>query len=400
MDILGLHIIRPYFLLLIIPVILIFLYAIKSGKISSSWQKICDDHLLKYLSVKSAKGNRKMISVWGLIAALFAVFALTGMAINKIPVSSFSKTNPTLIALNVSSKMNVKDFSPNRLQRAKFEIIDFTKMLAEKGEFELGLMVFSDEPYMITPMSDDEKLIENIISQIDFTIMPSDGIRIDRVIDSAIEVFENNGLSYGRLIIITPEKGQKFDKALAKAKEFYGKYKSKIYVMGMSTKDGAPVMRMPHLRSSGDGEIKVSRLDADALNRIAKNGGGEFVKVMSDDSDWGKILDDGDRLLDGNMMKEMKQTACDSSKLNIQSDSIGMLHADLKKLTYKYYMGIKGFCTAEQIPELNNIFEQFFNTGGHHHGHGQGNQRQGLRRKGQGYGFGRGRNHTNNDSIN
>lgn len=85
-----------------------------------------------------------------------------------------------------------------------------------------------------------------------------------------------------------------------------------------------------------------------------------------------------------NMMDEMKQAFVDTVKLRLQSDSIGILHADLKKRSYNYYLGIKGICSAKQIPELDSIFEQFFNGSGQ--GHGQRHQRQG---NGQGRGFGR-----------
>jgi hypothetical protein len=91
-------------------------------------------------------------------------------------------------------------------------------------------------------------------------------------------------------------------------------------------------------------------------------------------------------ILRAKMMDEMKQASADTVKLSLQSDSIGILHADLKKFTYEYYMGIKGICFEKQIPELDNIFEQFFKSSEHYHGRGQGNQRQG---KGQGRGFGR-----------
>lgn len=89
-------------------------------------------------------------------------------------------------------------------------------------------------------------------------------------------------------------------------------------------------------------------------------------------------------ILRAKMMDEMKQESTDTLKLSLQSDSIGRLHADLKKFTYNYYMGIKEICFEKQISELDNIFEQFFKSSGHHYG--QGNQRQG---KGQGRGFGK-----------
>jgi len=90
-----------------------------------------------------------------------------------------------------------------------------------------------------------------------------------------------------------------------------------------------------------------------------------------------------------NMMLEMKLDIADTLKLSLQSDSVGMLHAELKKISYEYYFGIKSICSEKQIPQLNNIFERFFASGGNHHGHRHG--------KGQGRGLGRKRFEQNKE---
>jgi len=60
------------------------------------------------------------------------------------------------------------------------------------------------------------------------------------------------------------------------------------------------------------------------------------------------------------MMIEMKAQDCDLVKLNMLSDSIGILHADLKKLTYKYYMDIKNICDEQQQKKLEQMFVELF----------------------------------------
>ena len=48
------------------------------------------------------------------------------------------------------------------------------------------------------------------------------------------------------------------------------------------------------------------------------------------------------------MLIEMAKNGCDTISLNILSDSIGYLHAALKKKTYKYYMDFKDICNQQQ----------------------------------------------------
>jgi Spy/CpxP family protein refolding chaperone len=60
------------------------------------------------------------------------------------------------------------------------------------------------------------------------------------------------------------------------------------------------------------------------------------------------------------MLVEMASASADTNKLNALSDSIGILHSNLKKLTYKYYLDLKGICNAEQQKQLEQLFNEMF----------------------------------------
>jgi hypothetical protein len=60
------------------------------------------------------------------------------------------------------------------------------------------------------------------------------------------------------------------------------------------------------------------------------------------------------------MLIEMAAVASDTLILNGISDSIGILHSNLKKITYRYYMGIKGICDPEQQRKLEQLFGEMF----------------------------------------
>lgn len=60
------------------------------------------------------------------------------------------------------------------------------------------------------------------------------------------------------------------------------------------------------------------------------------------------------------MLEEMADKNSDTTRLNQLSDSIGMLHSDLKKATYSYYLEFKQICTKEQQDKLKQIFSMMF----------------------------------------
>jgi Spy/CpxP family protein refolding chaperone len=84
------------------------------------------------------------------------------------------------------------------------------------------------------------------------------------------------------------------------------------------------------------------------------------------------------------MLNEMAKNNCDTIKLNVLSDSIGNLHAALKKSTYKYYMNFKNICTQQQQEKLKQLFGEMFNSDiqiGQNGRGGQGGRRYGWRNK-------------------
>ena len=62
------------------------------------------------------------------------------------------------------------------------------------------------------------------------------------------------------------------------------------------------------------------------------------------------------------MLAEMAAVQSDTSRLNVLSDSIGRLHSDLKKISYRYYLGIKSICDPEQQRKLEQIFSEMFSN--------------------------------------
>jgi len=85
------------------------------------------------------------------------------------------------------------------------------------------------------------------------------------------------------------------------------------------------------------------------------------------------------------MLEEMSAPDSDTSKLDLLSDSVGYLHADLKKLTYRYYLDFKKICNKQQKEKLDQLFGEMFATDIHTGQYGPGGP----------YGRGRGRRFNN-----
>ena len=189
------HFLRPWLLLLAALPLLIYWKYYKGSKNKSSWEKVCDKNLLKFLLIKGSSSQRKSIGYIGLCSLLSAIVAVSGPTWNKKEIPSFVPENPVMILLNMSSDMAETDLSPTRLDRAKYKIDDVLSLLPVS---EVGLIVYSDEPYQISPLS-DIRIAKNLLSEINFNIMPENGDRLDRAISMAIEKFKNAAYHAGQL---------------------------------------------------------------------------------------------------------------------------------------------------------------------------------------------------------
>ena len=208
------HFLRPYWLIGLILPVLIYLQSYSQQKAESAWSKVCDENLLDFLLIKSNGEKRKWPMISAVVAVLFLVVALAGPTWSKKSNPALSVENPVMIMLNMSGDMWQKDVSPSRIERAKYVIKDLVKTLKNT---ESGLIVYSKEPFMITPLTEDAAIIDNLLPALEMNIMPENGDRLDRAIDLAVVRMQEAALPSGNIVVLTANVGERFDAALESA---------------------------------------------------------------------------------------------------------------------------------------------------------------------------------------
>lgn len=249
------HFLRPWVLLFLLLPIGLFWRKVGGGKNVSSWEDVCDPNLLKYLLVKKDKQKKMSYMHFVYIGILAAIVAAAGPAWKKTEVPTIEVENPSLFVLSLSQDMQLKDVTPSRLERAKFFISDIADELHE-GQF--GLAVYSREPYIITPLTNDIKIIKSLLPQIVPSIVPDQGDRLDRALDMAINKFKAAGYVSGNIILLASDVGQRFDYALEKAEQATKQHFS-VNVIDMSYSENE---KMKMLAEKGNGLYLHAKKDA------------------------------------------------------------------------------------------------------------------------------------------
>lgn len=243
------HFLRPYWLTALILPLIWGWYLFKNERVQSSWADVCDENLLNYLLIKGENKQRRISYVLSVLILFFAIIAVAGPSWIKKKNPAMSVDNPVMIMINLSTDMTVKDVSPNRLERAKYIVKDILQTFKTT---ETGLMVYSDEPFVISPLTEDVHLIDNLLPTLNVDVMPSNGDRLDKAIELAVERIKQSGYERGNLIVMTADVGERFDAALETAE--------KAHKLGFDVNI-----------------IKVSAANSEKLPMVAQKGGGIYL---------------------------------------------------------------------------------------------------------------------------
>lgn len=194
------HFLRPWWLWALIPAVGMVIGLLKSKQAVTVWSKICDAHLLQPLLISHGRGQRSagILSVFLCICSL--ILALAGPTWSKIMVPTYQHLNPHLILLDLSNDMLMQDLSPDRLTRAKFKIHD---LLTQPQAGQFGLMVYSSEPFVVSPLTDDAQTIDILLSPLSPKILPVEGNRLDQALLEAKTMFNDIGLHSGQILVLT-----------------------------------------------------------------------------------------------------------------------------------------------------------------------------------------------------
>ncbi len=264
-----------YLYLLILLPILIVLFWISLRHKKRALQKFGDLAVIRQLMpyASAARPSYKFLLI--LTALFFLIIGLAapqyGSKLQKIKRRGVE----IIIALDVSNSMMAQDIKPNRLERAKRAI---SKMVDKLHNDKIGLIVFAGEAYTQLPITSDYAAAKLFLSSINTDIVPVQGTAIGSAINLAARSF-TPGSEAGRAIIVITDGENHEDDAIAAAKTAYEQGIT-VNTIAMGLPEGAPIpvtAGSSQFRKDKNGNIIISKLDQQLIEKIAIAGGGKPV---------------------------------------------------------------------------------------------------------------------------
>lgn len=258
---------------------LLFFFCLwQQRKRQQSLQAFAEQPILSKL-IRNVSPFRRMLKTTLLFVAIFCLFvtlARPQYGFRWIDVKR--KGIDILFAIDTSKSMLAQDVKPNRLERARYGILDFVEKL--DGD-RVGLMPFAGSSYLMCPLTTDYQAFESSLLAVNTKTIPKGGTNIPELITLAEKTLTNNA-NHKILIILTD--GENLQGDITESAKHAQENGLTVYTVGVGTPEGelVPSGVDGAFIKDESGKYVTSKLDEKALSTLSETTGG--ITVLLEDS--------------------------------------------------------------------------------------------------------------------
>ena len=219
-----------------------------------------------------------------------------------------------IFAIDVSKSMLAEDVAPSRLEKSKQLISQIINTL---GNDRIGIIAYSGSAFPVLPITTDYGVAKMFLQTMNPGMISAQGTSIDQSINLATTYIDKKDKTNKLLIIITD--GEDHSDAAADAAEEAKKVGLKIMTIGVGTEKGGtiPLKRngvVESFQRDQNGEVVITKRNAEVLKAIAKSAGGGYV----DGNSTKEVLDYVKHALDNIQKTEFESTQMADFKSQFQ----------------------------------------------------------------------------------
>ena len=280
-DLSAFHFLRPLWLLLIIPGVLLPMLWLRRHDLSRRLNGVIASHLITHLVI-TPKDQPRVRPVY-----LFAAILITGGVAAAGPTWRQDRPDflenraPLIIALDLSQSMDADDLQPSRLGAAKQKLHD---LIQRRAGARTALIAYAGTAHLVMPATEDPTLLDTYLQALSSDLITAPGKDVLGVIDQAKRLLGSD--TPGTLLLVTDGADERqfpmIEQRLAGSD-------LQVLVMAVGMKDGGVISgRDGQPLIDNNGRPVLAHFDAQALQRLSKAADAPLgsLTLDNDDLDW------------------------------------------------------------------------------------------------------------------
>lgn len=178
-----------------------------------------------------------------------------------------------VLAMDVSTSMLARDFTPDRISAAKDIAIEF---ISQRPSDRMGIVVFAGESYTQCPLTTDRATLINLMKEIE-TGLIEDGTAIGNGLATAVARMQNSDAKSRVVILLTDGVNNSGEITPQTAADIAMTYGIRVYTIGVGANGTAPYPVMtPWGVQMQNVEVEI---DENLLKNIAETTGGRYFRA-------------------------------------------------------------------------------------------------------------------------
>ena len=178
-----------------------------------------------------------------------------------------------VLAMDVSTSMLARDFTPDRISAAKDIAIEF---ISQRPSDRMGIVVFAGESYTQCPLTTDRATLINLMKEIETGVI-DDGTAIGNGLAVAVARMQGSDAKSRVVILLTDGVNNCGEITPQNAADIAKTYGVRVYTIGVGANGTAPYpVITPWGVEMQNVEVKI---DEDLLRNIAETTGGRYFRA-------------------------------------------------------------------------------------------------------------------------
>ncbi len=205
------------------------------------------------------------------------IIGLLGPNFGLTETEARSSAKEIYIAFDLSTSMNANDVEPSRLDRAKSESTAIIDLFTSD---KIGLIVFDEEAYIITPLTYDHEILKSNINSLKTSLLKKGGTNFNNLFSLIYDKFNLIDLGSGQSkVCVVFTDGENFGNINNRIFSSFKKQNINMFFMAVGSSSGSKIPQLRGFKKDKFGNDVITTMDIKQVSELAKKFNGKYFTI-------------------------------------------------------------------------------------------------------------------------